>query len=179
MATRVTTRGAGHEEHTGRSGRQHASPLVDVHRRHRPEQVSWYQANPTTSLELIETIGVDRSCPGSSQGRRGARSSAGRRRRHGRRHRHHGGASTDCRLPVCHCFVRPSLSPWFGSTTVPAAGPAAEVEAEGRRLRARPGDRLITYTTWPPRDSGLSGVSGAAIVIVRAKRCPTTPEQSR
>ncbi len=31
----------------------------DVYRRHGPEQVSWYQANPTTSLELIETIGVD------------------------------------------------------------------------------------------------------------------------
>lgn len=31
----------------------------DVYRRLGPKQVSWYQANPTTSLELIETIGVD------------------------------------------------------------------------------------------------------------------------
>ncbi len=31
----------------------------DVYRRHGPEQVSWYQANPTPSIELIETIGVD------------------------------------------------------------------------------------------------------------------------
>lgn len=33
----------------------------DVYRRLGPEKVSWFQANPTTSLELVETIGVDRS----------------------------------------------------------------------------------------------------------------------
>jgi len=33
----------------------------DVYRRLGPEKASWYQAIPTTSLELIETIGVDRS----------------------------------------------------------------------------------------------------------------------